>query len=297
MSTVVIINGSPSAGSGSDALLTVVDNRNSLSGPAVVQLVLRDLPPVALAHADRTNDDIARAVAAVVAADGVVVLSPVLGSRPAELFETFSPSLPQSALRGKPTLSLLLGSSSEQVSALDSVVRPALISLGADPADPACFVLRADIRAYPRGGVIVDAGSALPLAEATDAFLAALAGRAPAAPPRTTGRVSPVAGAPDLTVVRAEVDDPVLAPLLRDLMIEYSTRYGGPSPYTTLTEVSASDFAAPDGAFLALVDDGETVAGGREVAGGCCDSAARKASVASATGTADAGSSTTPPPG
>jgi GNAT superfamily N-acetyltransferase len=45
-------------------------------------------------------------------------------------------------------------------------------------------------------------------------------------------------------------------------MIEYSTRYGGPSPYTTLTEVPASDFGPPDGAFLALTENGDTVAGG-----------------------------------
>jgi GNAT superfamily N-acetyltransferase len=108
----------------------------------------------------------------------------------------------------------------------------------------------------------VDAASALPLAEVTDAFLASLAQEPAGAPPRATGRVSPVAGAPDVTVVRAAASDPVLAPLLRDLMIEYSTRYGGPSPYTTLTEVPASDFAPPDGAFLALTQDGETIAGG-----------------------------------
>ena len=260
MSTVVIITGSPSAGSGPDALLRVVGNRISHSGHAVIPLVLPDLPPGATA--DDTNDGIALAVAAVVAADGVVVVWPAQSTGDGGLLDIFSGALPQSALHGKPTLSLLVGSSPEQASALESALRPVLSRLGADPTDPGCLVLEADIRAYPGGGVVLDAGSALPLAEATDAFLAALAGQAPAAPPRATGRVSPVVGSPDLTVVRAEVDDPVLAPLLRDLMIEYSTRYGGPSPYTTLTEVPASDFIAPHGAFLALIEDAETIAGG-----------------------------------
>jgi GNAT superfamily N-acetyltransferase len=111
--------------------------------------------------------------------------------------------------------------------------------------------------------VVLDAASALPVAEVTDAFLTSLTGPAPAAPmPRSSGRVSPQAGAPDLTVVPADVDDPVLAPLLHELKVEYSTRYGGPSPYTTLTEVPASDFTGPGGAFLALTEDGETIAGG-----------------------------------
>jgi len=56
--------------------------------------------------------------------------------------------------------------------------------------------------------------------------------------------------------------DPALAPLLSDLVIEYGTRYGRPSPNTQLTEVPATDFLPPEGLFIVLVEDGVTVAGG-----------------------------------
>lgn len=263
MSTVVTMSAGPAAGSGSDALLSVVGNRISHFGHAIVPLVLRELPADALLGADLTDPDIARAVAAVEAADGVVVISPVLRSAYSGLLKVFLDLLPHGALGGKPVLPLLTGDVPEQALAVDYALRPVLGSLGADPLGPGGFVLESQIRAYPGGGVVLDAASALPVALVTDAFLASLARQVPATPlPRATRRVSPVAGAPDLTVVRADVTDAVLAPLLRDLMIDYSTRYGGPSPYTTLTEVPASDLAPPHGAFLALTEDGETVAGG-----------------------------------
>ena len=56
--------------------------------------------------------------------------------------------------------------------------------------------------------------------------------------------------------------DPRLTPLLTDLVVEYGTRYGRPSANTQLTEVPATDFVEPNGVFLILQEDGETVAGG-----------------------------------
>ena len=255
MSTVVTITGSRPAGSGADPLLSVVGSRISHSGHVVVPLALRTSSTGALAAGAAADPDIAEASAAVDAADGVVVLASAGRPEPALGL------LPAGALGGKALLLLTTGSAGQQ-SAVEDTLRSMLTGLTGDAVAQAHFVADAHIRAYPDGGVVVDEASALPVAEATDAFLGRLAQQPPVAPPRATGRVSPLAGAPDLTVLRAEVGDPVLAPLLRDLMIEYTTRYGGPSPYTTLTEVPPSDFAAPDGAFLALTQDGETVAGG-----------------------------------
>lgn len=263
MSTVVIIAGSPFPGSVTDAVQSVVDIRVRHSGHTVVPLVLRDLPARALLEADVADPAIAGAVAAVDAADGVVVLSPVLTAACSGLLKVFLDLLPGQALRAKPLLPLLTGDSLSQATVLDYALRPVLAGLGADGQGLGSFVLHGHLRLYPNGGVVLDEASALPLAEAMDAFLATLARQVPGTPlPRPTGRVSPVAGSPDLTVVHAQVDELVLAPLLRDLMVEYTTRYGGPSPYTTLTEVPATDFTAPDGAFLALTEDGETIAGG-----------------------------------
>ena len=75
-------------------------------------------------------------------------------------------------------------------------------------------------------------------------------------------QVSAIAGSPDLRVERVAVGDPRLTPLLTDLVVEYGTRYGRPSANTQLTEVPSTDFVEPNGVFLILQENGETVAGG-----------------------------------
>ena len=125
-------------------------------------------------------------------------------------------------------------------------------------------MLASHIKVFPDGGVLIDPASAAPVAEVTENFLAALGGTRPV-PPRcrpATRRVSQQAGAPDLTVLRVQVGDPELKPLLNELVVEYGTRYGRISAHTQLTEVPVTDFVAPDGAFLVLTENGETIAGG-----------------------------------
>ncbi|MBC2639618.1 MULTISPECIES: GNAT family N-acetyltransferase [unclassified Rhodococcus (in: high G+C Gram-positive bacteria)] len=58
--------------------------------------------------------------------------------------------------------------------------------------------------------------------------------------------------------------DPLAAPLLDELAIEYSTRYGRTRDeiYEDLTTYPAEEFAAPGGALLVLVESGTPLAGG-----------------------------------
>jgi GNAT superfamily N-acetyltransferase len=116
---------------------------------------------------------------------------------------------------------------------------------------------------------VIDPSSLTPLAQVTDEFLDLVGARpAPTAPlpgrVDSTGgpRISAVAGHPDIEARRVIPGDPALAPLLSDLVIEYGTRYGRPSPNTQLTEVPATDFLPPEGLFVVLVEGGVTVAGG-----------------------------------
>ncbi|WP_405151626.1 GNAT family N-acetyltransferase [Sphaerisporangium sp. NBC_01403] len=62
-----------------------------------------------------------------------------------------------------------------------------------------------------------------------------------------------------IEVRHVEVRDPAAEPLLRDLHLEYHSRYG---PNEELSRYADEEFSPPDGAFLILVEDGETVAGG-----------------------------------
>ena len=58
--------------------------------------------------------------------------------------------------------------------------------------------------------------------------------------------------------------DPEVVPLLADLADEYDGRYPGLGfgAEWMATESTAADFAPPSGAFVVLVEDGRTVAGG-----------------------------------
>ena len=263
MSRIVTISGSPSAVSSSDALLSHVTRRIVRAGHEVAPLKLRELPPAALLSADVTDPAIATAVQTVADADAVVVVSPVYKAAYSGLLKVFLDLLPQFAFRGKSVLPLVTGGSPAHVLAVDYALRPVLSSLGATHIGQGWFVLASHLRAFPDGGVLIDPASAVPVAEVTDNFLAALNRHLPAfAVPDGRHRVSPVAGDPDLTVARVQVGDPELQPLLDELVVEYSTRYGGISAHTELTEVAVTDFEAPDGTFLVLIENGETIAGG-----------------------------------
>jgi GNAT superfamily N-acetyltransferase len=60
-------------------------------------------------------------------------------------------------------------------------------------------------------------------------------------------------------LLRVALGDPEVIPLLVGLRQEYAERYG---PGDAADDVPASEFDPPGGAFLVLLDDGVTVAGG-----------------------------------
>ena len=184
------------------------------------------------------------------------------------LLKVFLDLLPQFAFRGKAVLPIVTGGSPAHVLAVDYALRPVLANLGAAHIGQGWFVPSSHIRVFADGGVLIEPASLAPLAQVTDEFLATVQrlngwavvpGRVDA---RRAAQVSAIAGSPDLRVERVAVGDPRLTPLLADLVVEYGTRYGRPSANTQLTEVPATDFVEPNGAFLILQENGETVAGG-----------------------------------
>ena len=67
-----------------------------------------------------------------------------------------------------------------------------------------------------------------------------------------------------LRFVSVAQDDPLAAPLLAELAVEYADRYGGTKERVSawLRGYPAEEFAAPGGALLIGVLDGRTVTGG-----------------------------------
>lgn len=255
MATIATISSSPSETSRTDAVLSYVTKRLLSHGHRVTPIVLRDLPAASLLRGQADDPSIARAVDVLAAADAVVVTTPVYKAAYSGLLKVFLDLLPQYALRGKTVLPLATGGTPAHVLVIDYALRPVLTSLGAGAIGQGWFVLSSHIRLYDGGGLLLDPAASVPLYQVTDAFLATVAGGRPV-------ESAPVQAAA-LEVVRARPEDPEAAPLLADLVVEYSTRYGRTNENTQLTEVPPSDFHAESGgAFVLLRHGDETVAGG-----------------------------------
>jgi len=269
MATFLSISASPQAVSSTHAVLSHVNRRLLAAGHTVRTLPVRELPPGPLLAADSSDPEIAEAIEAVAAADALVVATPVYQAAYSGLLKVFLDVLPEFAFRGKSVLPIVTGGSPAHVLAVDYALRPILSALGAAHVGQGWFVPSSHIRVFADGGLVIDPSSLTPLAQVTDEFLDLVGARpAPTAPlpgrVDSTGgpRISAVAGHPDIEARRVIPGDPALAPLLSDLVIEYGTRYGQPSPNTQLTEVPATDFLPPEGLFVVLVEGGVTVAGG-----------------------------------
>jgi SsuE family FMN reductase len=255
MATIATISSSPSHPSRTDAVLEYVTKRLISHGHDVTPIVLRDLPAEPLLRGRADDPEIASAVEVLEAADAVVVTTPVYKAAYSGLLKVFLDLLPQYALKGKTVLPLATGGTPAHVLAIDYALRPVLTSLGAGAIGQGWFVLSSHIRLYDGGGLLLDPAASVPVYQVTEAFLATVEGNQPA-------ESAPVQLAA-VEAVRARPEDPESAPLLADLVVEYSTRYGLTNQNTQLTEVPASDFHTErGGAFVLLRHGGETVAGG-----------------------------------
>lgn len=173
MSTILVLSGSPSITSRTAALGEHVAQRLRGDGHDVGTVRVRELPAAALLAADASDPAIARAVTALLAADGVVVASPVYKASYSGVLKTLLDLLPQFALAGKVVLPVLTGGSPAHVLAVDYALRPVLSSLGAAHIVPGWFVLDRHIE-IDDAAVTVDRESAVPLYEVVDGFSAAL---------------------------------------------------------------------------------------------------------------------------
>ncbi|WP_327637940.1 NADPH-dependent FMN reductase [Kribbella sp. NBC_00482] len=255
MATIATISSSPSVPSRTDAVLDYVTKRLISHGHTVTPIVLRDLPAEPLLRGQADDPAISAAASVLENADAVVVTTPVYKAAYSGLLKVFLDLLPQYALKGKTVLPLATGGTPAHVLVIDYALRPVLTSLGAGAIGQGWFVLSSQVQLYDGGGLLLDPVASVPLYQVTEAFLATVEGEQPV-------ESAPVQLAA-VEAVRARPEDPEAAPLLADLVVEYSTRYGRTNENTQLTEVPPSDFHAErGGAFVLLRHGGQTVAGG-----------------------------------
>lgn len=126
MSSILVLSGSPSAGSRTAALADHVATRLRADGHTVDSVRVRDLPAEPLSLADTTHPAITAVVSAVTAAHGVVVASPVFKLAYSGLLKLLLDLLPQFALADKVVLPVVTGGSPAHVLAIDYALRPVL---------------------------------------------------------------------------------------------------------------------------------------------------------------------------
>ncbi|WP_225754048.1 NADPH-dependent FMN reductase [Actinotalea sp. Marseille-Q4924] len=174
MASVLVLTGSPSITSRTSALAHHVADELVLSGHDVHVLDLRDLPAAALLAADTSHPRIVDAVQAVLAADGVIVATPIYKASYSGLLKVFLDLLPQRALEGKVVLPLATGGTVAHLLAIDYSLRPVLVSLGAGHITTGRFVLDQHIDHTSGGPLLADESTRACVARTADAFRVAL---------------------------------------------------------------------------------------------------------------------------
>ena len=174
MASILVLTGSPSARSRTSALALHVGDELALDGHDVEVIHLRRLPAAALLSADTADPAIAAAVRAVIAADAVVVATPIYKASYSGLLKVFLDLLPQAALQGKVVLPLATGGTVAHLLAIDYGLRPVLVSLGARHITAGRFVLDTHIDHLTGGPVLVDETSRECLARTVAGFRDAL---------------------------------------------------------------------------------------------------------------------------
>ena len=177
MAVIATISSSPNRTSKTDAVLTDIARQLQRAGHVVVPVVLRDLTAEPLLRGNAHDPDIARAVAALDAADAVVVSTPVYKAAYGGLLKTFLDLLPQFALRGKVVLPVATGGTPAHVLVVDYALRPVLASLAPSSITPGWFVLADHVTLVEGGEVLIDEVAHRPLREVTAVFLDTVAGR------------------------------------------------------------------------------------------------------------------------
>ncbi len=133
-----------------------------------------DLPAEAMIRVDVTDPAVASTLAALLEADGVVLVTPVYNAAYSGLMKLFLDLLPRSGLRGKAVLSLSVAGRSADADALDCALRPVMRSLAVCHVVAGPCLLDRQL-AVVNGDVVIEPDAACALREAVDEFRAVLA--------------------------------------------------------------------------------------------------------------------------
>lgn len=174
MSRLLTVSGSPSASSRGNALSLYLGSQLRARGFSVDHLSVRDLPAEAILRADFADPAIRASQAAVNAADGLVIVTPIYKASFSGVLKAWLDLLPQDALRGKTVLPMATSGSLAHALALDYALRPVLQSLGAHHVVQSHLVTDAQIELQPTGEVRLHESAVERLGASVEALVGSL---------------------------------------------------------------------------------------------------------------------------
>jgi FMN reductase len=131
MADIVTIAGSPSEQSRSNAVLEYAQSILNLHRFSTQSIVVRNLPPQDLLHANWKSSAIQDSLAIVAQAQAVIIATPIYKAAYTGVLKVFLDLLPQNALANKVILPIATGGSPHHFSAVDYSLKPVLAALGA----------------------------------------------------------------------------------------------------------------------------------------------------------------------
>lgn len=155
--SILLVGGSPSVVSRSGHLVGYIGALLERGGQSEVEyLMVRDLPPKALLHAEFDHPGIADALQKVARADAVVFATPVYKAAYSGLLKAFIDLLPQFGLNGKLVLPVASGGSMAHTLVLDYALRPVLASLYPRQILDSIYAVEQQIVWSEEQGVVLD---------------------------------------------------------------------------------------------------------------------------------------------
>ncbi|MBD1874454.1 NADPH-dependent FMN reductase [Nodosilinea sp. FACHB-131] len=153
MTKIVAIAGSPSHPSRSYSVLEEAQKILQDQGVELEILLVRDLPAAELLHARFDSEVINAATAQVVAADAVIISTPVYKAAYTGILKAFLDLLPQKALVGKPVLPIATGGTLAHLLAIDYALNPVLGVLGATHILQGVYLVDTQFQRLETGGI------------------------------------------------------------------------------------------------------------------------------------------------
>jgi len=146
MSKILLINGSPTERSRSQALLSQAANLLNAQGLETKFVSLRDFPAEDLVFARYDSESFAGWKRDVEEAAALIISTPLYKATFTGGLKALLDVLPQSAFRGKTILPIATGGTAGHLLALDFAIKPVLATLGASDIHQGVFVTDAQFQ-------------------------------------------------------------------------------------------------------------------------------------------------------